>query len=200
MLIALPDASGVPRLLAVLDGAFPGNRLWPDGIGLVWRDQDGGFHPHRVAGTEVWAFLEAGGDAVECEAPEEPPNPTAPTMGPTDPLPKLLRGVVQDFLKAGKTQATSAEIFAALPPAEQARRTDEQVGVALSGLGLKHRRVRMGGGRPRVYDLLSLNPDNGHGTAWTSGGPVAWTDGEDGSSADQRGPTRWSNDLPSEND
>ena len=67
VLIALPDASSVSKVLAVLDSAFPGIRLWPDGVGLVWRGEDGTFQPHRVPGTEVWPFLEDGESAEVSE-------------------------------------------------------------------------------------------------------------------------------------
>jgi hypothetical protein len=182
VLIALPDASNVPKLLAVLDSAFPGNRLWPDGVGVVWRGEDGRFRPHRVPGTEVWPFLEDGFDRLEPDETGELQKVPDTTLVETDPLPRLLRGIIKDFLKAGKTEATSGEIFAALPTSEQARRTDEQVGVALSGLGLKHHRVRVNGSRPRVYQLSN-----------------SWTSDSDGPEADRRGPSRWSSDSSSEN-
>ena len=177
VLIALPDASRVSKVLAILDSAFPGIRLWPDGVGVVWRGEEGLFHPHRVPGTDVWPFLEDGWQRNEEQNPLTVEPAAEPVLTPTDPLPELLRGVVQAFLKAGKTEATSGEIFAALPASEQARRTDEQVGVALSGLGLKHRRVRVNGTRPRVYELS---------TPWTSDGPALGTSDPDGPEADRR--------------
>jgi len=189
VLIALPDASGIPKLLAVLDSAFPGIRLWPDGVGVVWRSEEGTFHPHRVPGTEVWPFLEDGFDnLLEPDEPGEVQKVPDTTVVETDPLPRLLRGIIQDFLKAGKTEATSSEIFAALPASEQARRTDEQVGVALSGFGLRHHRIRVNGTRPRVYELS---------TPWTGDGPATGTSSPDSQEADRRGPGRWSSDLPS---
>jgi len=188
VLIALPDASSVSKLQAVLDNAFPGNRLWPDGVGLVRRGEDGTFHPHRVPGTEVWPFLEDGFDRVDPDEPGELQKVPDTTVVETDPLPRLLRGIIQEFLKAGKTEATSGEFIAALPTSEQARRTDEQVGVALSSLGLRHHRIRVNGTRPRVYELS---------TPWTSGGPATGTSGPIGPDADRRGPGRWSGDSPS---
>jgi len=187
VLIVLPDRSGVPKLLAVLDSAFPGIRLWPDGVGVVWRAEDGTFHPHRVPGTEVWPLLDSWGRENEPTASVEPIAELVQTA--TDPLPRRLRGIIQDFLKAGKTEATSGEIFAALPTSEQARRTDEQVGMALSAIGLRHHRIRVNGARLRVYELS---------TSRTSDGPAPGASGPDVSEADQRYSGRWSNDSPSE--
>jgi hypothetical protein len=189
VLIALPDSSGVPRLLQVLDSAFPGLRLWPDGVGVVWRGEDGLFHPHRVAATEVSSFLEDGWDG-EDQPKSDPFSESEPALVPTDPLLGLLREIIQDLLRAGKIEATSGEIFAALPGPERARRTDEQVGVALSGLGLRHRRMRVDGSRVRVYELP---------TSWTSGGPAPRTSSPKGPSADQRTAVRWSINSSSEN-
>jgi len=187
VLIALPEALGVPRLLQVLDGAFPGLRLWPDGVGVVWRGEGGQFHPHRVAGVEVWPFLE---EAWEGESEPIPAPEPEPAIVPTDPLPALLRGIVRDFLKAGKTEATSTELFAALPACEQDRRTEEQLGIALSSLGLTHHRVRVGGSRVRVYGLP---------TSWASGGPAPRTSPSMGPGDDRRPSGRWSRDSTSEN-
>ena len=169
VLIALPDASGVPRLLQVLDGAFPGLRLWLDGVGVAWRGQNGAFHPHRVPGTGVWPFLEDDWES-EDEPTPQPETSAELAQTATDPLPRLLQGVIHDFLKAGKTEATSTEILAALPASEQARRTDEQVGIVLNGLGLKHYRIRINGSRPRVYMLTPLSPVSELGD--DAGGPT----------------------------
>jgi len=190
VLIALPEASRVPRVLTILDGAFPGIRLWSDGVGLVWRGEDEAFRPHRVPGIEVWSFLEEGHGRLNPVEPFEKSETPATAVVETDPLPQILRGIIQGFLWAGKTEATSAEIFAALPASEQARRTDEQVGMALSGLGLKHRRVRVNGARPRGYELS---------TPWTSDGPSPRTSDPEGPKGDQRRPGRWSSDSTSEN-
>jgi hypothetical protein len=189
VLIALSDASSVPRLLQVLDNAFPGLRLWPDGVGVVWRGEDREFHPHRVPGAEVWPFLEDSWKA-EDEPISAPGAAPEPALMPTDPLPTLLHGIIQDFLKAGKTEATSGEIFAALPEPERARRTDEQVGVALSGLGVSHHRIRVDGSRVRVYELP---------TSWTSGGPAPGTSPPKGPSADRKTSGHWASDSSSEN-
>ncbi|MGP8017664.1 MAG: hypothetical protein ACLPQ4_08565 [Thermoplasmata archaeon] len=191
VLIALSDASNVSRVLGVLDGAFPGLRLWPDGVGLVWRRENGLFHPHRVPGTAVWPFLEGDWRAEDLPILPEGERAIEPVQAATDPLPRLLQGVIQDFLKAGKTEVTSGEIFAALPATEQARRTDEQVGVVLSGLGLKHHRVRLNGTRPWVYELSP---------PWTSDGPALGTSGPDHPDVDQPPPGRRSGDSPSEDE
>ena len=190
VLIALPDASGIPRLLQVLDGAFPGLRLWPDGVGVIWKGEDGGFHPHRVPGTEAWPFLEEDGELSALIEPEEDTAPPPMDLTETDPLPRLLRGIIEDFVKAGKAEATSEEIFDALPAEERARRTDNQVGIVLSGLGLKHHRARINGARPRVYELA---------TPWTNDGPTGETNGPRDRVVDRRDSRRWSSGSPSEN-
>jgi len=190
VLIALPDVSGIPRLLQELDGAFPGLRLWPDGVGVAWRGQDGQFRAHRVPGSEVWPFLDEDSGLPAMIEPEEDPEPPTMVLAETDPLPRILRRIIQDFLKAGKTEATSEEIFAALPPEERARRTDNQVGIVLSGLGLKHHRIRIDGSRPRVYELT---------TPWTKDGPTDRTPGPGDVGVDRRNSRRWSSGPPSEN-
>jgi hypothetical protein len=190
VLIALPDVSSVPRVLGMLAGSLPGLRLWQDGIGLVWRTEDGRFLPHRDAAEEIWPFLEDGRAPSDPYAEEETTDVPSPPLVETDPLPRLLRGIVQSFVRSGKTEATSSEIFGALPAMEQTRRTDEQVGVALRSLGLRHHRVRINGSRIRVYELA---------TSWTSGGPATGTSVPEGREADRGGPTRWSSGSPSEN-
>ena len=190
VLIALPDAAGIPRLLQVLDGAFPGLRLWPDGVGVVWRGEDGLFHPHQIPGTEVWPFLEGDGRLPTPVQPEEEVASPTLALAETDPLPRILRGIIQEFVKAGKAEATSEEIFDALPAKERARRTDNQVGIVLSGLGLKHHRARINGARPRVYELA---------TPWTNDGPTDRTIGLDERGTDRRDSRRWSSDSSSGN-
>jgi len=199
VLIVLPDASGVPKLLAVLDSAFPGIRLWPDGVGVVWRGEDGMFHPHRVPGTEVWPFLDEAEDVWSLE-PLLPEKPSLPLFVETDPLPVLLRTAIRELLRAGKTQATCSELLQALPESERTRRTDEQVGAALNALGIKHRRVRANGSRPTVYDLLSLNEAEGSGSDGTSGGPTRWTGVENRPEVDKGGYSHRSTDSSSERD
>jgi hypothetical protein len=181
-LIALPDASGVPRVLQVLDSAFLGLRLWLDGVGVVSRGQGGSFHPHRLEGTLDWSFLEDGSDGRTLDGPEQNPEIAPSPLVETDPLPRLLRRIVEVFVRAGKTEATSDEFFSALPATEQARRTDEQVGVALSKLGVSHHRARINGSRLRVYELST-----------------ARTSVLKSSEMDLRGPRRWSINSPSEN-
>ena len=109
VLLVLPDQSGVSRALAILDQAFPGMRLWPDGVGLVWRGENGMFHPHRAPGTSIWPFLEDDWRAEDEPILPEGEGPIEPVQAATDPLARLLRGIIQDFLKAGKTEATSGE-------------------------------------------------------------------------------------------
>jgi len=199
VLIALPDASSVQRALVVLDKAFPGLRLWPDGVGLVWRDENGVFQPHRVPGTEVWPFLDSGETTVVAALGVTAEERLSQLVD-TDPLPALLRKVIQDLLRAGKTQATCRELLEALPVSERNRRTDEQVGAALNALGMKHRRVRANGSRPTVYDLLSMNEAEGDGSDVTSGGQATWTSAGNPPEVDKGANSRWSTDSSSEDD
>ena len=199
VLIALPDASAILKFLAVLDSAFPGIRLWPDGVGVVWKAENGAFQPHRVPGTEVWPFLESGEASVVSDLGSVPDEQT-PQLVDTDPLPALLRGVIQDLLRAGKTQATCREFLEALPMSERNRRTDAQVGAALNALGMKHRRVRANGSRPTVYDLLSLNEAEGDESGGTSGGQATWTGAGNPPGVDKGANSRWSTDSSSEDD
>jgi len=167
VLIALPDSSSVPKLLAVLDSAFPGIRLWPDGVGLVWRGEDGTFHPHRVPGTEVWPFLEAK-DSRKQESFQdwelETDNPAAEPAD-TDPLVVKVRMVVARLLAERRAEITSKELLSFLPEPERAKYTDQQIGTVLGMLGAKSRRVWVDGSRPRIYEIGTI----GKGTP--PGGP-----------------------------
>jgi len=157
VLVALPDALGDPRLLQVLDGAFPGLRLWPDGVGVVWRSEDGEFHPHRVPGAEVWPFLEGEPspltEAMETEPEAADEEREADSFEPTDPLVRQLRWIVQDLVTTQKTEATIDEIRTRLPSAERDTASVQQIGRALAVLGVPSRRVKEQGARFRVYDL-----------------------------------------------
>ena len=157
VLIALPDASSVSKVLAVLDSAFPGIRLWPDGVGIVWRGEDGTFQPHRVPGTEVWPFLEDG-ESAEVSEPASSEATPRPTLVDTDPLPAALRLVVQGFLRAGKVEATLKEFQAALKGSNSSDWDEQRVGIALKTLGLASRRNRVNGERHRIYDLRAFRP------------------------------------------
>ncbi len=175
VLIVLPDQSGVARALAILDAAFPGTRLWPDGVGLVWKDGVGGFQPHRVPGTQVWPFLDDGGSLeVPMEEERLPGNPGGATE--TDPLLGLVREAVRRLVLSGKKEATSREILDALAPSEGLSRTEHQVAIALSTLGIARRRVRIGDERPRVYDLMTLALDPSADRPANGGGPDDGTD------------------------
>jgi hypothetical protein len=175
LIIVLPDSSGVPRILNLLFEAFPGTRLWPEGIGLVWKDGEARFRPHRVQGTAVWPFLEQ-------TAAEEVPlgvlrlPETLPGAIDTDPILGLVRLAIRDLVASGKKEATSREILDALAPSERLTRTEHQVGIALSALGLVRRRVRIGDERPRVYDLLTLDSNGPADQSGSGGGPNHWTD------------------------
>jgi len=156
LLIALPDASNVSRVLCILDGAFPGLRLWPDGVGVVWRGEDGPFQPHRVPGTAVWPFLERE-STPGFEAPEDDDEPEV--EGPvdqlrdTDPLVRKMRSIIRDLVSARKTEATIDELRERLPIDLRPGATDKRVGRVLAMLGMPSRRVKERGVRFRVYDL-----------------------------------------------
>jgi len=161
-----------------------------DGVGIVRRGEDGVFYPHRVAGTEVWPFLEEDGELRALFGPEGITATPTVVLAETDPLPRILRGIIQEFVKAGKVEATSEEIFASLPIEERARRTDNPVGIVLSGLGLKHHRARINGARPRAYELA---------TPRTNDGPTDRTSGPGERDVDRLNSRRGSNVSPSEN-
>jgi hypothetical protein len=152
VLIVLPDREMGPMTPALLYGTFPGLGLWTDGVGLVWKKGRATFRAQRVPGTPARSFLDSEGGA---DTPDAETHPVAP-LPETDPLPGFLRSAIRDLVAAGKTEATSRELLASLSPAERGRRTDEQVGITLSAMGLKHHRLRTGYGRIRVYDLLSV--------------------------------------------
>jgi hypothetical protein len=184
-LIVLPDQIRVPRTLAVLEEAFPGLRLWTDGIGVLWKTGRGAFQPVRASGTTVWRFLDMGADAQHDTRVQEL-GESLPALVPTDPFRELVRAAISDLVSTGRFRVTTQEIFAVLPPVEQERRTDEQVGAALRGLGCPHTRVRSDGRRVRVYDLTPVvRPANGN----PAGPPLA---------NDPGGPGRWSIESPSE--
>jgi Helicase HerA, central domain len=200
VLIVLPDASKVPKLLAVLDCAFPGNRLWPDGVGLVWRDQDGTFHPHRVPGTEVWPFLAddptSDFDTPEddnAQAIEDPSDPVADT----DPLVRQIRGVIGELLAAQKTEATIDDLHDRLPIDARPSATDKRVGKVLALLGLPCRRVKEKGVRFRVYTLTGPTPQGGPDGVRT-GDPSEGPDAIRGSAGPENGSARRVPDFSSE--
>jgi hypothetical protein len=158
VLIALPDASGIPKLLAVLDSAFPGIRLWPDGVGLVCKGEDGVFRPHRVPGAEVWPFLESKDfpqqELIRDWEEENENRATAPAD--TDPMVVRVRAVVARLLAERRTEITSKELLTFLPEPERTKYSDQQIGTVLGMLGARSRRVWVDGSRPRVYDISSL--------------------------------------------
>ncbi len=184
VLIALPDASNVQRVLAMLDGAFPGLRLWPDGVGLVWRREDGMFQAHRVPGSEVWPFLEDKEmpGAVDF-LPREELSPSR--LAATDPLPGALRQVIERFLRAGKVEATLVEFLSALRESNGSVWDEQRVGIALKTLGLESRRSRIDGIRHRVYELRGSRPVAGRLGAGGPDVPTAWPDLDFGPPVDQ---------------
>ncbi len=157
VLIALPDSTGVQRVLAVLDRAFPGLRLWADGVGVVWRGEDSMFHPHRDHGTQVWRFLE-GESTSGFETPEVDDGAVAKTPADqvvdTDPLVRQARSIVRDLIDAQKTEATIDELRDRLPVDARDGVTDQRLGMVLAMLGLPCRRVKERGVRFRVYNLV----------------------------------------------
>ncbi len=199
VLIVLPERSRVPRVLWMLAESFPGLRLWTDGVGLVWKDGPSSFRPHASPGTKVWPFLDSGPASwvPQDDAGMEEP---LPVPADTDPLLGQVRAAVQALVARRKSEATAQEILAALPAPEQLKQTDEQVGVALSALGLRHRRVRTGSARLRVYDLSTLGSPETSGEARPGGGPAVWTDAGNDLGEDRFGPPRRSTDSPIEDD
>jgi hypothetical protein len=185
VLILLPNQSGVPRALQVLEKAFPGLRLWTDGVGMVWREGRGAFRASAEPGTKGWTFLERGSVAASKEATQEAHGDPLP-IELSDPFHERLRAAIGDLVATGRFHVTTKEIFAVLPRSERERRTDEQVGAALRGLGYPHTRVRADGRRIRVYDVTPVaGPESRSAT-----GPR-----ESGDSSD---PSRWSASSPIE--
>lgn len=157
VLIVLPEKSKVPQTLRVLDHAFPGLRIWEDGVGLVWKQSQTSFRPFRIPGIKVWPFLDEGGAPSELplQTLPAPPRPDA-TVG-TDPLIGRVLAVVREFAASGRTSATPQEILASLAGTERPALTEQQVGIALRALGLLRRRSRIDGTRVRIYDLKPMN-------------------------------------------
>jgi hypothetical protein len=203
VLIALPDASNVQRLLAVLDGAFPGLRLWPDGVGVVWRGEDGLFHPHQVPGTQPWPFLEDDWDkgipALPLKPGGEPGRRDTAFPELTDPLVRRLRSIVQAFLVKGRIEVTYSDLFEALSPPERTSLSEEQVGRALSALGIQGRRVKVNGTRYRVYELSESATVLSDPAVRPGRDPTARTDAETIRAAQDWSNERWASDSPIEN-
>ncbi len=198
VLIVLPERSRLPRALSVLDSAFPGFRLWTDGVGLVWKEGRASFHPHQNSGARVWPFLDQG-TLVELPKSGETPRSAIPDDCETDPLPGFLRSAIQELVANGKIEATSREFLAYLPPSERFRRTDEQVGIALNALGLRHRRVRTDGARIRIYELTARSAPKSEQGRLPGGGPGGGPWPEIGVAAEPAGPTDRTSDSPREN-
>jgi hypothetical protein len=163
VLIVLRDQASVPRMLTILDGAFPGLRLWPDGVGVVWKAGRAAFRPCRVPGTKVWPFLDSQGgltDTFDAEtAAQSPPGSPIGPVADTDPLARCIRSIGIEMLARGKTEATSKEIREMIPLVERPGFTEHHIGSVMALLGLTSRRVWVNGARPRVYDLRRLSPD-----------------------------------------
>jgi hypothetical protein len=163
VLIVLPDQASVPRTLTLLDGSFPGLRLWPDGVGVVWKAGRASFRACRIPGTTVWPFLDSVGaptDLSDAEAADR--APPALSIGPvadTDPLARCIRSIGIEMLARGKTEATSKEIREMIPLGERPGYTEHHIGSVMALLGLTSRRVWVNGTRPRVYDLRGLTPN-----------------------------------------
>jgi hypothetical protein len=163
VLVVVADRSVVPRALAILDDAFPGMRLWPDGIGLVWKEARASFRPCRVPGTRVWSFLES--DESPTTDPEDldPMREIAEGQGTTpltdtDPLFRAIRSIGTELVARGQKEATGAQIRDCLPEAERVGCSNRHIGSVLTMLGATSRRVWVNGTRPRVYNLTTLVP------------------------------------------
>jgi hypothetical protein len=159
VLIALPEQATVSRTLAILDSAFPGMRLWPDGVGLVWKEGRASFRPIRIPGTRVWPFLDSA-PLTEDEEFEEDGDEDVPRIvrADTDPLARCVRWIGIELMAQGRTEATTREIRTFIPPAERPTCSEHHIGCVLSLLGAPSRRIWVGGSRPRVYDLRPLSP------------------------------------------
>ncbi len=197
VLIVLPDRERVPRLLWMLSGAFPGLRLWADGVGLVWRDGAGSFRPYAGPEIKVWSFLESGSGLDETPLDEGPRNPPV-VAADTDPLIERVRTAVRALLTSGKLEATLAEILAVFSGSE--RPTEQQIGMALKTLGLVRHRVWVGKTRVRVYELQTLGPAEKLEDVRPDPGPTRWTDLRIDSFADEAGPLGRSIDSPTEDE
>jgi hypothetical protein len=197
VLIVLPERSRVPRALALLGDAFPSLQLWTDGVGIVWKEGRASFCPYQTGGARVWPFL---GQGAVFELPEdgEIRQPATPDDSETDPLPSFLRSAIQELVANGKVEATSREFLASLPPSERFRRTDEQVGIALNSLGLRHRRVRTDGARIRIYELTARSGPKGEQRSLPGSGPGGDDRNEIGVVAEPACPTDRTRDSPIE--
>jgi hypothetical protein len=173
VLIVLPDRSCVQRTLAVLEAAFPGLRLWTDGVGVVWKEGRATFRPFQATRSEPWPFLDVGGvhepisaDAFVSSGPS--------VVSDTDPLVAHLRRTIQGWVSTGKIEVTSSELISSLPSSERSQCSDERVGRALRVLGIDSRRVKSNGTRYRVYALTGKDPMRGPGS---ENGQAAGTSG-----------------------
>ena len=82
-----------------------------------------------------------------------PPQETVPEVVNTDPLVDALRAAIHAMVAAGRIEATTQELLAALRSSDRLNRTEQQVGIALHALGLGRRRIRVGDSRIRLFDL-----------------------------------------------
>jgi hypothetical protein len=173
VLLVLPDPAAVPRALALLDDSFAGMRLWPDGVGVVWKEGIAAFRPVRVPGTTVWPFLEPGFHMSPADlefklsgAPTEPKQ--------TDRLVEDTREAMAAFAATGRKEVTLQEAVAALRVSGEGKATELRVGQILRYLGIPNHRVRTSGGRFRVYELA--NSDFVARQAWKRTDPDGPTD------------------------
>jgi hypothetical protein len=197
VLIVLPERSRVPRILWLLAESFPGLRLWTDGVGLVWKDGRASFRPHACPGTKVWPFLGSGPGPrvpVDDEGMENP----LPGPADTDPLLGQVRTAIRSLMASGKMEATLKDLQAVLPASEQSKRTEQQLGIAVTALGLARRRVRSGSTRFRLYDLRTLDSAGASADPRPRLGPMSWTDAGIGAFADEAEPQGRATDSPIE--
>jgi hypothetical protein len=176
VLIVLPDRDRVPRLLRFLEGEFPDLRVWSDGVGVVWKERRGAFQAYRMPGSRVWPFLES--DAAR-EAPIDEETPATPLRGvDTDPRLAAVRAAVRSLVLSGKSVVSKQEVLAALSLSTRKASSEQQVGRALSALGVRARRVKAKGERFRVYDLSDAEGGDIVETSMPRWDPTVGPDGE----------------------
>jgi hypothetical protein len=176
VLIVLPERSGVPKTMGLLNEVFPELRLWSDGVGLVWKNGRASFQSHRVPGVRIWPFLDSEAEfGTQEEVP--PSNSIVPLRTDTDPLLGQARVAVRALIDAGRKEATPQEILAALSPTGRLNRTEQHIGRALSLLGLRSRRVKSKGTRFRLYELLSIDSAAASRSRSSGWDPVSEPDG-----------------------
>jgi len=198
VLIVLPDQSTVSRTLALLDAAFPGKRLWHDGVGILWKEGGVEFRPVRVPGTTVWPFLEPW-------IPGSLPNPSAKLGGAqaqpreTDPLVDEIRMAMAAFAASGRSEVSLQEVVAALRVSGGGQVTELRVGHVLRYLRVPNHRVKRNGARFRVYALVPRSGAGNGEDGPQAGDPVKGPDAEVAADGEQGAGADRAPDNPSDN-